>query len=406
MSVADGGDVSWAPMTTLLPNASGLPRPATTGSAQITRAGLKRARSGMPWLRPDDVIAYDGDGGPFCDLIDDAGVPVGTALWDKDSDIRARLLSSTRTRDPLGLLITRLERAEHRRKDLSGSGGGSAGHLGAQRLCHGEADAVPGLFIDRFGDGLHVDVDTPALEPFLDELLGGTIARQQTQNVALRRSRTATLARGTSSVQRFTHEGLKLQVDLTGADVRRLSAELDAMKHLRRFARGRVLDVYANTGGFALHLADAGASQAVLVDENPALPERARAAAGENGLSGKIDVVTAEPTAWLKQVQASFDVVVCHPPHEALPREKAEKRAIEIAASALKLVGEGAIFCARSASASLDDERFAAALQESATALRRRLQVLVRLGPGPDHPTLAGTPLPPSILVMRVLSTG
>lgn len=380
---------------------SGLPRPAVTGTAIVKRAGLKRARTGMPWLRPDDIASYDGDGGAFCDLVDDGGLPVGTALYDKDSDVRARLLSSTRTRDPLGLLITRLERAEHRRAQGSSSDR-------AVRLCHGEADAVPGLFVDRFGDGLHVDVDAGVLEPWLDDLLSPTIARQQTGSVVVRRGRSASVVRGPAAgaVQSFTHDRLTLSVDLTGSDVRRLSAELDPMKQLRSFARGRVLDVYANTGGFGLHLADAGASQAVLVDENPALQERGRAAAEHNKLGSKIDIVTAEPLAWLKQVQASFDVVVCHPPHEALPRDKAEKRAIDIAQTALKLVGEGAIFCARSNSASLDDERFAAALQESATQLRRRLQVLTRLGPGPDHPTLAGTPLPPSILVMRVLGTG
>lgn len=383
-------------MTTLAP--SGLPRPAVAATAIVKRAGLKRARTGMPWLRPDDIASYDGDGGAFCDLVDDGGLPVGTALWDKDSDIRARLLSSTRTRDPLGLLITRLERAEHRRAGQTKEG--------AVRLCHGEADAVPGLFVDRFGDGLHVDVDAAPLLPWLDELLSPTIARQHAKNVVVRKSRTATLERGDSAVQTFAHDRLSLSVDLTGNDVRRLSAELDPMKQLRAFARGRVLDVYANTGGFGLHLADAGASQAVLVDENPALQERGRAAAEQNGLGPKIDIVIAEPMAWLKQVQASFDVVVCHPPHEALPREKAELRAIEIAQTALKLVGEGAIFCARSNSSSLDDERFAAALQTRATDLRRRLQVLTRLGPGPDHPTLAGTPLPPSILVMRVLGTG
>ena len=383
------------------PGQSGLPRPGVTGAAVATRAALKRARSGMPWLRPDDIVSYDGDGGPFCDLTDDAGLPVGTALWDKDSGVRARLLSTTRTRDPLGLLITRLERAEHRRASFHG-----ADAQAAVRLCHGEADAVPGLFVDRFGDGLHVDVDAAGLLPWLDDLLAGTIARQQSQRVILRRGSTTTLLRGTSSTQPYQHDRLQLEVDLAGNDVRRLSAELDAMSRLRAYARGRVLDVYANTGGFGLHLADAGAQQAVLVDESPALPERARAAAEKNGLANKVDVVTAEPAAWLKQVQSSFDVVVCHPPHEALPREKAEKRAVDIATSALRLVNEGAIFCARSASASLDDERFAAALQDAGTQLRRRLQVLARLGPGPDHPTLAGTPMPPSILVMRVLNTG
>ncbi|MDP2345442.1 MAG: methyltransferase domain-containing protein [Deltaproteobacteria bacterium] len=387
------------------PAGSGLPRPAVTGAAVATRAALKRARSGMPWLRPDDIVSYDGDGGPFCDLTDDAGLPVGTALWDKDSGIRARLLSTTRTRDPLGLLITRLERAEHRRSALIGSDPHAA-----VRLCHGEADAVPGLFVDRFGDGLHVDVDAAGLLPWLDELLAGTIARQQSARVVLRpphgSGAQTTQLLGTSSMQTYHHDRLQLEVDLAGNDIRRLSAELDAMSRLRPWAKGRVLDVYANTGGFGLHLAAAGAQQAVLVDESPALPERARTAALKNGLANKVDVVTAEPVAWLKQVQTSFDVVVCHPPHEALPREKAEKRAVDIATSALKHVNEGAIFCARSASASLDDERFAAALQDAGTQLRRRLQVLARLGPGPDHPTLAGTPMPPSILVMRVLNTG
>jgi peptidylprolyl isomerase len=47
-----------------------------------------------------------------------------------------------------------------------------------------------------------------------------------------------------------------------------------------------------------------------------------------------------------------------------------------------------------------------ALLTDAGTHLRRRLQVLARLGPGPDHPTLAGTPMSPSILVLRVLSTG
>lgn len=386
-------------MTTLVP--SGLPRPAVTGSAVVQRAGLARARTGMPWLRPDDIVSYDGDGGAFCDLVDDAGLPVGTALWDPHSEIRARLLSSSRTRDPLSLLITRLERAEHRRAAVHRAGDDAF----ALRLVHGEADAVPGLFVDRFGDGLHLDVDAAPLLPWLDDLVQATVARQGTSAIAVRHKGVSTLVRGTSALQSFRHGGLKLQVDLAGADVRRLSAELDAMKQLRPYARGRVLDVYANTGGVGLHLVDAGASHAVLVDENAALQERSKLVADENGLGAKVDVVTADPIAWLKQAQQSFDVVVCHPPHQALARETAERRALDIAQTALRLVGEGAIFCARSASASLDDERFAAALQESASQLRRRLQVLTRLGPGPDHPTLAGTPLPPSILVMRVLGT-
>lgn len=381
--------------------ASGLPAPAvtTTGKVVLDRTALKRARSGMPWLAASEVVSYEGDNGPFADATDDAGLPVGTVLWDPGSEIRARIIASTRTRDPLGLLATRLERAEHRRShDLKDAG--------AFRLCHGEADGVPGVFIDRFGDALHVDVDSPVLLPWLEGILQGTLDRQGVNTVVLRHAGRTERLRGTTSQARYHDGRLQMAVDLEVDDVRRLSAELDAMKRLRSWARGRTLDVFANGGAFALHQADAGAAMSTVVDAGADHQARVMGFARDNGLQDRVEVIDADPMAWLKQAQRTFDLVVCHPPHEQLPRQQAEQRAVAIAASALRLVGEGAIFCARSASTSLDDERFAAALADAGTQLRRRLQVLARLGPGPDHPTLAGTPMAPSILVLRVMSTG
>ena len=354
----------------------------------------------MPWLSPDDILSYDGDGGPFADLVDEASLPLGTALYDAGGPIRARLLSSTRTRDPLALLRTRLERAEHRRRVDTKHTASTA-----YRLCHGEADGVPGLFVDCFGDGVVADVDAEPLLPYLDALLDGLFARLQMRTLVVRAAGTSRLVRGSSTSASFQLEGLDLDVDLVADDVRRLSAELDAMRRLRPFARGRVLDVYANTGGFAIQLLDGGASEAVLIDSSRGLALRAANDHTRNGLRGPLEVIEADPLRWLKKARGSFDLVVCHPPHEALPPTQAEERAIEIASAALRLVGEGAIFAARSSSASLDDDRFAAALQDAGSQYRRRLQVLARLGPGPDHPTLAGTRLPPSVLVMRVLST-
>ncbi|HEY1100092.1 MAG TPA: hypothetical protein VGF99_14240 [Myxococcota bacterium] len=381
--------------------ATGLPSAASsiTGKVVVDRAALKRMRSGDPWLRADDVIGYDGDDGAFADAVDDDGLPVGTVLWDRHSDRRARLLSTTRTRDPIALLSTRLERAEHRRKsDLK--------NADAFRLCHGDADGVPGVYIDRFGDALHVDVDSAVWLPWLEPLLAGTLQRQQTASLVLRHADRTELLRGTSAVARYGEGQLRLDVDLAADDVRRLSAELDAMQRLRSFARGRTLDVFANGGGFGLHLAQAGAQLSTIVDVSDHHATRVRGFATDNGLSERVEVIDAEPLAWLRQAQRSFDLVVCHPPHERLPPEQAERKAVEVAASALRLVGEGSLFCARTSSNSLDDDRFAAALADVAAPLRRRLQVLARLGPGAAHPTVAGMPMAPSILVLRVLSTG
>ncbi len=381
--------------------ASGLPAPAvtTTGKVVLDRTALKRARSGMPWIAADEVVSYDGDNGPFADATDDAGLPMGTVLWDPSSDIRARLISTTRTRDPIGLLATRLERAEHRRNhDMK--------HASAYRLVHGEADGVPGVFIDRFEDALNIDVDSPVLLPYLEAIIAGTLERLNIETVVLRHAGRTERLRGTASMARYHSSGLKLAVELEQDDVRRLSAELDAVVRLRSWARGRTLDVFANGGAFGLHQAAAGAASATIVDAGAAHQERVQAFADDNGLSDKVEVIDGDPMTWLKATQRTFDLVICHPPHELLPRQQAEARAVSVAAAALRLVGEGAIFCARASSASLDDERFAAALADAGTQLRRRLQVLARLGPGPDHPTLAGTPMAPSILVLRVISTG
>ncbi len=229
-------------------------------------------------MSPADVVSYEGDNGPFADVTDDSGLPVGTVLWDPTSEIRARLVSTTRTRDPLGLFATRLERAEHRRKsDLKDAG--------AFRLCHGDADGIPGVFIDRFGDALHVDVDSPVLLPWLEALLAGTMERQGINTVVLRHAGRVERLRGTTSTARYREGQLDLEVDLGRDDVRRLSAELDAMKRLRAWARGRTLDVFANGGGFGLQLAQAGASSSTIVDLGTDHAERVQTFARGNGLA-------------------------------------------------------------------------------------------------------------------------
>lgn len=368
----------------------------TTGTVTIDRTALRRAQAGMPWIAASEVLGYVGDDGAFADAVDEQGLPLGTVLWDPGSDVRARLISTARTTDPLSLLATRLERAERRRQGDPQK---------ACRLVHGEADGVPGVYIDRFGDALFVDIDSPVLLPHLEGLLTVVMERQRAKTVVLRQGKTRELWRGTSPIATYQQGRLQMVVNLIDDDVRRLSMELDAMQQLRGWARGRTLDVYANGGGFALQLADAGASLNTVVDDGLEQADRVLRFARDNGMATKVEVVAAEPLRWLKQAQRTFDLVVCHPPYEALPPAEAEQRAVEIASSALRLVGEGSIFCARAASASLDDERFAAILADAAGQMRRRLQVLARLGPGPDHPTLAGTPMAPSILVLRVLST-
>lgn len=372
-----------------------------TGTAIVTRKGLRRARHGWPWLSKDDIVDYDGDGGPFVDLVDETSLPMGTALWDPHGPAPIRLLSSARTRDPVGLMQTRLERAVARRDiDLVGSDAG--------RLCAGEADGLPGLVVDRFGSGLLVAVDAAAMVPVVDALLPPLVRRTEATVVALATKDRVTLLQGTSSSVRFLHGRLELTVDLAAHVTRRVTAELEAHRTLRRWARGRCLDLYAGFCGFGLQLADGGAREVTVVDVPAILSSNIEDDARHNQIEARFLRVADDPLAWLRAgttEHARFDVVVFHPPAVDADDEAALARATEHGVLCLKLLDEGGILATQPTSPTLDEMTFAAALQQAAAKSRKRLQILARLGPGADHPTLAGVRPPPTLLVARVLAT-
>jgi 23S rRNA (cytosine1962-C5)-methyltransferase len=373
-----------------------------TGSAIVTRKGLRRARRAWPWLLREDVVKYEGDGGPFVDLVDETSLPMGTAVYDPDGPAPIRLLSSARTRDPVGLIHARLERALARREiDLDGTDAG--------RLCHGEADGIPGLFVDRFGSGLLVQVQCAPMAKVADDVLPLLIERTNATTVAVSKRDEVILVRGSDAKVRFVHGRLELAVDLATPGARTLSEDLERQRVLRRWARGRCLDLVAGFGGYGLQLAEGGATEVLFVDEPVALSRSLEDDAKHNEIEAKLERVEGDPLAWLRSDtrRQRFDVVVFHPRalKDDVDTETASARAMEHATHCLKLLDEGGILAANSTSTTLDDAQFADAMQEAAAKSRKRLQVLAHLSPGPDHPLLAGVKPPPSLLVARVLAT-
>lgn len=372
-----------------------------TGTAIVTRKGLRRARHGWPWLAKDDIVSYEGDGGPFVDLVDETSLPMGTALYDPSGPAPIRLLSSARTRDPVGLMQTRLERAVARRDvDLAGCDAG--------RLCAGEVDGLPGFIVDRFGSGLLVSVDAAAMRPIVDVLLPPLVKRVDASVVALAMRDEVTLLAGESSRVRFLHGRLELSVDLAAHGTRRITADLEAQRTLRRWGRGRCLDLYAGFCGFGLQLADGGAREVTVVDVPPLLSSHIDDDARHNQIEARFLRVESDPLTWLRaesNEHARFDVVIFHPPALDADDEAAMARATEHAGLCLKLLDEGGILAMRSTSPTVDELAFGAALQDAAAKTRKRLQVLARVGHGADHPTLAGVRPPPTLFVARVLTT-
>jgi 23S rRNA (cytosine1962-C5)-methyltransferase len=364
------------------------------GTVVVRGKVARQAWRASPWLRAEDVLSRDAQAGPFVDLVDENALPLGTGLLGASPERAVRLVTSARTRDPLLLLQTRLERADaRRRQDLLGAD--------AYRLCHGDADGVVGLFVDRFGDGLALHTDGPEVEPLVEPLTSALIRLTGATSVSHWPSdgTAPTLLVGEERNVRFHHGRLLLTLDLLG--VRSLFAvtgQLDHQRYLRRWARGRVLDAYASWGGYGLQLADAGAREVVVVDGDAGCVRSIEEDARRNGIEDRIRTVHEDPAEHLRRLEEAserFDCVVLHPPTREDPASAADdaaRAALDLHRRALRLLDEGGLLVTAPASSALSDEAFETALAEAALKSRKRLQVLARLGAGADHPALLGMP--------------
>ncbi len=324
------------------------------------------------------------------------------------------MITSARTRDPALLLRTRLERAEARRHaDVLGAD--------AYRLCHAEADNLPRLFVDRFGTGLFVTTACEAIDTLADEIIQMLVDITGADTVVHWKRKDGTgpfrgqLRHGTGSVVRFHHGRLIMSIDmLSSFHLAGLTAQLRAQRQVRRWARGRVLEVAAKQGGFSLQLTDAGAKQALALESEERLVEHIVQDAGRNGLADRIVAEVCDPHQRMRELDEAgerFDLLVLHPDQvgvEAKDLEAVRRRVFEAHKRALRLLDEGRLLITWPGATPLDEDAFEDVLTDAASRGRKRLQVIARISSGPDHPGLLGLgeSRPATCWVLRVLNMG
>src|SRR4051812_41616840 len=122
-------------------------------TARVSLKGAKSLRRGNPWLyRTELTDPPPGDTrGMVVAVVDPQGNPIGQAFYAHRSPLALRLLTrKPPSEEPVddAFFRHRLEAALARRAPLK--------HRDGVRLVHGEADLLPGLFVDRYGSGLTV----------------------------------------------------------------------------------------------------------------------------------------------------------------------------------------------------------------------------------------------------------
>jgi len=334
-------------------------------------------------------------------LADARGNFIARAFWAERSPIALRILS--RRDEPLdeGFLRARVETAVARRRWLFPQ-------ADAFRAVHGEADLLPGYFVDRYGDLLAVqhlaewaEVRRDVLARMAAEACGarGVVARDDgsSRDFELLPRRTEVLL-GSGPMTASYHEGeLLLQVDLL--EDHKTGGYLDQREnHLRagELARGEALDAFCYHGGFALQLARR-ATRVLAIDQDAAAVARTRENAARNVLTN-VEVRAANAVEQLRALDKDgrkFDVVVLDPPAFAKRREGvagALRAYKEINYRGVRLLAAGGVLITCSCSGKVTPQMFGEVIEWASQEAKRPLQLLERRGAARDHPSLVGVP--------------
>lgn len=371
------------------------------GTVRISQKGAKRVRAGHPWVYRSDILSDEVLLLGVVEVRDQRDRFLGRALCSPRSTITLRLLTRDETPIGTGLIADRLRQAlTARAQTLPG--------VDAYRWVHGEADLLPGVFVDRYGDCVSLQTTcaaADALEPLLvgaiDELVAPRAIVIRDDVGSRRREGLAehvTLAKGEAPVVARYHEGaVELEVNLLGDQ--KTGGFLDqAANHQRvmQYASGEGLDCFSYHGGFALQMARTCKSVLAVDQSAPALV-RAAENAQRAGLSN-VTTLRANVFDLLPQMVRegrSFDIVVLDPPSLAsrqatVPRALAGYKDLNL--RAMRLVRPGGVLVSCSCSGRISPDAFDGMLAEAARDARRTVQLLERRGAGVDHPVLVGVP--------------
>ncbi len=393
--------------------------------ARISRRAADRLRDGHLWVYASDIesLSADENNPPaLLPVADNRGLLLGTALYSPASQIALRMVSHEAIDESawLDLLEERLRRAVQKRLPLLDAG------TDACRLAFSEADELPGLVADKYGELVILQLLVRGLDSAPVRQLAARVLREELSaagpaSILERPDPRIREIEGLSAPSlvplwaadpdhpatqaRFRLNGLEFHFDSnsgqkTGAFLdQRLNYAAAAEWAQRLGATGRALDVCTYQGGFALHLArlcsritGVDASRASLeVAEQNLEANRARIAA-------EVDWVEADAFDLLRDwsdAHESFDAIVVDPPAFAKSKRAVEgalRGYKELNLRALKMVRPGGLLVTCSCSHHVDWAALEGTVASAAADAHRRVRILERRMAAPDHPVVLNLP--------------
>lgn len=363
----------------------------------------RRLLKGHLWAFSNELkeVPKDVEAGSIVKLVREFDrKPIGLAFYHPNSLIAARIISRTTDTIDTNFWRERLAAAARRRELLMK-------RRNAVRLAHAESDGLPGLIIERYNDLVTFQIVSAGFEKRKDEILSIIDELWQPRSIIeknisyLRKleglEQIEGVAKG-ADVETEIHDGAgaRFQVSLLAAQ--KTGFYLDQMENrvaAREYIKhgDRVLDLFANEGGFAINLSLAGASQVVAVDASRDALEAASRNAALNNTT--IETQVADCFDYVKDVKEQFDVVILDPP--SLVKSKKDLKSatsgyLTLHKHAMRALKHEGILIAASCSHHFTRDLFLDTIRKAAQEQHRTAVILEERGAASDHPALAMMP--------------
>jgi len=385
----------------------------------VTKKAQIAIEKGHPWVYDTEVISCGEiqSNGDFVDVVSDKQSYLGTGMISQKSKIRIRLISRN-ANDTFNadFFKRRIKYAWDYRKTVMGD------DTSACRVIFGEADAFPGLTVDKFGDILvtqTLSIGTEKLKniifPLLIEVLnedGQNIKGIYERNdVKIRELEGLEQNKGwfpiagttapESTTTQITENGIKYNVDFENGQ--KTGYFLDQKYNrlaISKISKGRnVLDCFTHTGSFALNAANGGAEHVTAVDISEEAVKMAQKNAEINGFENKIDFVCENVFDLLPKLaesgKSSYDFIILDPPAFTKSRktiDNASRGYNEINFRAMKVLPRGGYLATCSCSHFMPDELFLKMLLSAAADANVQLRRVEIRQQAADHPVLMNVP--------------
>ncbi len=359
---------------------------------------------GHPWVYGNEIAKLEGDirSGELAEVFSASGSFVGKGFLNTASKIFVRLLS----RDPASVIDEEffrqiLLRADGFRKE-TGCGD-------SYRVLFGEADGIPGLIVDRYGDYLVVQILSLGIDRRKDMFVKLLVEQFRPAGIL---ERSDVPLRKKEGLEEFSgilygtvpdtvvlrENEIFLQVNLK--EGQKTGTFLDQRENhaaLKSYAEGkRVLDCFSHAGGFGLHAARYGAKSVECVDISSLAVNEIETNARLNGFSN-VTALRADVFTLLRGYEKEnrrFDLLILDPPAFAKTGEAVERAFAgykEINLRAMRLLVSGGILFTCSCSQHMTPELFLEMLTEAAEDAGKIVQMVEFRIQGKDHPTLLGS---------------